>query len=507
MSADISESGLRLQPVDDLLTQHPFGNSDYTSRQLRIAYRRRLAKIASQLPVAAELLNELRSVDDMQQHHILGDTVLRCAVDHALVQVSAGRAYGLPLARCEELIADAVQYVRTHECGSPLSLPLARTLDASGDNCWVWDEEHAEDNFARAFLHLVEDHYGGRPTTPSDAEYAILRQGVSLLGDLLPKSSSSALTHTRIVTIVPAEGAWTTTNSSSEYRLGGTIFLSRRLLSSPWRVAEFLFHETLHQQMYDFRQGHSLLSLDFERPDAPTILSLWNVPGNNEWDIHRALAAFHVYVHLGLLASLAEQRKSELERRYDAPLQMTSSRTALSRAQYLGNKIHESSWDELGDAGKSFVDWFNSVIDYVDSDPPPKGSYIHLLLDRYLREASSVESRISNGNGYASATANMFAALRDSEIKSVRSLLVSVNAASVVRLFDDKVSAIAASSADPSIIANSASQFVQVRRAVASAISTITPNGYEISRSRIPDEAFWQIVERSSATLISALAK
>ncbi|MGW6404519.1 hypothetical protein [Streptomyces sp. NPDC055134] len=63
-------------------------------------------------------------------------------------------------------------------------------------------------------------------------------------------------------------------------------------------------------------------------------MSLWNIPGldgNNRWNAHRAMAAFHVYVHLALLCSLAEQHAPRLRDIYgplDAPSPMTPSRKA-----------------------------------------------------------------------------------------------------------------------------------------------------------------------------------
>ena len=103
--------------------------------------------------------------------------------------------------------------------------------------------------------------------------------------------------------------------SSSQYLLGGAIFISESVLDSPWQIAEQLFHESLHQKLYDFRHAHTVLAQDSpnidDHPARPSVVrSLWNYPGN-EWDSHQALAAFHVYVHLALLCTLAEQRATE----------------------------------------------------------------------------------------------------------------------------------------------------------------------------------------------------
>ena len=123
---------------------------------------------------------------------------------------------------------------------------------------------------------------------------------------------------------------------------------------------------------------------------------------SNYWDTHRAVAAFHVYVHLGLLCTLAEERASELETVYGSlhsSLTMTESRKAFERAHYLGEQIKEFCSGELGLAGKRLVDWLISVLDALDPSPPPQGSYIHLLLDRYQREARRIETLLNKTAG------------------------------------------------------------------------------------------------------------
>jgi CubicO group peptidase (beta-lactamase class C family) len=222
----------------------------------------------------------------------------------------------------------------------------------------------------------------------------MLAKGAQLLGDLLPLLSCNVLSHVHLIAVYPPVGTWTGMASASEFRLSGAFFLNRLSLSNPFAVAEAIFHEALHHQMYDFRQGHSLLEPGFARKDAPRIHALWNLPDSKRghyWNIHRALAAFHVYVHLALLCTVAEHRLHELEKVYGKLGSTTGRHKALARAQFLAEHIRKLCWQELGLAGKRFVDWFASVLDALDSSPPPKGSYVHLLLDRYRREGNEVE--------------------------------------------------------------------------------------------------------------------
>ena len=200
-----------------------------------------------------------------------------------------------------------------------------------------------------------------------------LAKGAQLLGELLPLTSRSALGHVHLVACFPSAGHWSGASSSSHFQLNGTIFLSRDGLSSPWWVAEHLLHEALHQQMYDFRHGHTLLDeKKLGRADGPRVHAIWNPPdanGGNLWSTLRSLAAFHVYVHIAILYRLADQGAMELGRRYgavDGPTAICRSRTASERAHYLDEQIRAVCWEELGAAGKRFVDWFSSVLQVLD---------------------------------------------------------------------------------------------------------------------------------------------
>ena len=230
---------------------------------------------------------------------------------------------------------------------------------------------------------------------------ARLAKGARLLGALLPSCSRSVLGHTHVVVVVPHAGGWTRKGSCSDFRIGGTIFVNREMLHNPWWVADRLLHESLHQKLYDFRQTHSLLAGDLApessapKGNAAAVHAIWNPGGetrSNCWDTFRAVAAFHVYVHLAVFCAQAERRKEDLVKRFgetEASFPtMTKRREALERAQYLGRNIRGSCWQELGPAGRLLVDWLMAVLNAIDPTPPPPDSpYMHLLLHRYLMEA------------------------------------------------------------------------------------------------------------------------
>jgi hypothetical protein len=209
------------------------------------------------------------------------------------------------------------------------------------------------------------------------------------------------------------------------------------------------------------------------------------------WDVHRVLAAFHVYVHLALLAMVAEEREVEYAQQY-GPKRVTRSRAALERAQYLSEQLETSCWPELGLAGKRFVEWFNSILEVLDSSPPPKGSYVHLLLDRYLREARLVELALQRADDRTPALLQRLKALSNEEVRSCGKALAEVNAYMDLPQFEPDE--------EPG------TQFIRVRRSIAETVREVFPNGYTLPKSKVADEMLTNMIETSSEALKSVLS-
>ena len=487
------ESGMREEAgwdeLDAILARHPFGDSDYITGQMHVCYKRRLDKLALHLPAARRLRDALDAAGPYAEYRAIGDTVLRCAVQHAQVEIETGSPYGIGLRQCEEVFEETVRLLDRGDC-APLGSGLTECFGPARRQSWVWSEQRRDDVFSRALAAIVEQNYGDmRPCTPNADELHMLADGVELLAKLLPRSSRSALSHTHLTFVFAPDGTWATTMSSSEFKISGTIFLNRKLLSNPWTVAEHLYHESLHQQIYDIRAGHLLLNPDFARPGAPLLHSPWNRPDSslrNYWDVHRALAAFHVYVHLSLLASLAEQRAAELEEY--RPVMMMGRRTSLVRAHYLAEQLRASCWDELGPAGKQLVDWFASILEPLDVSPPARGAYVHLLLDRYWREATGIAT--DNGERL-SALGSRLSDLLDEEVARTRSVLRLMNVP--IEAFDQALQSLSGQDA--------ATRFLSVRTLIAETILNICPQSFRLSESMEPDRVVKDMVEDSSEVL------
>lgn len=496
MSAKVKEDyPLPVDKLEQLMEQNPFGNNDYITKQMHESYRRRLRKVSSRLPEAGKLLDAVDRSDTDGKYRIFGDTVLRCAVQHAHVRVEAGTEYGLPLEQCAEVFTETTRLLESGE-SAPLGSSLSERFGSQPYHGWVWDDACNENVFTRAFRVVVRENYGiEEPCTPDRDQLAVFRRGVRLLEELLPLLSRSALSHVHLASIFPPVGEWARRLSSSEFRVSGTIFLSTYLMNNPWAVAEHVFHEALHQQMYDIRAGHLLLNPDFVRPDAPEIHSPWNRPDasrGNYWDVHRALAAFHVYVHLALLSMVAEKRHDKIQEY--GPIRMIGKRTALVRAHYLGEQLRERAWKEFGRAGERFVEWFGSVLELLDTSPPAPGACVHLLLDRYWREATEVDSLPQESETETIFTQRL-QELANDEVGTARKVLTMIR--DNVDEFDSAVAGFADQ--------HPLKQFVSVRTLISDTILNVAPDNFQLAESKVPDELVRQMVERSSEVLRTLL--
>jgi predicted O-methyltransferase YrrM len=425
-----------LAVVEDVLVKHPaFGDSSYIQGQLDTVFRRRLDRVAAHLGEARKLSDALAAADLETRRRVAGCTVIRCAVHHAHGRLEAATPYGLAADDCAQLFEAAARHLSAGRAGTPFengSAPLERlgTEDCHG---WIWDEAYPDDLFGRAFRQILDVEYGGGLVSAEPEQLAVLRKGDELLRELLPSLSRSALRHAHLIGCFPDVRFWKGKLSSSQIRVGGVIFLNQKMLTDPWVTAEHLLHESLHHKLYDFRHGHTLLDPETCGERAPKVWSAWNAPEltrANCWDVHRAFAAFHVYVQLALLALVAERRRDELEPIYGENRAMICSRKALERARWLGERLGDDCFRQLGEAGRRMRDWLMSILDALDPAPPPKGAYVHLVLDLYQREANRVESVLRQDEQASAALARELAAVVDEEVADARELLAIVGGGS-----------------------------------------------------------------------------
>ncbi|HEY1248209.1 MAG TPA: class I SAM-dependent methyltransferase, partial [Nitrososphaera sp.] len=264
---------------------------------------------------------------------------------------------------------------------------------------------------------------------------------------------------------------------------------------------EHLFHEAMHQKLYDFRHGHLLMNLDCAREDAPRVRVPWNAQKLNNanlWEIERVLAAFHVYVHLSLLALVAEQRASDLEDIYGRFEGMMKSVTALERAHYLGEKLKEQFWDELGPAGKSLADWLISALEFLDPNPPPKDAYIHLYLDLYKKETNQIASALSENHVVQSSLAPRLIPLAKQEVEDTRRVLSVIGARDELDRFNNAVLRYTEEELG--------AKFPELRGDIATRLINASYDRYRLNESGGHDELVKQMMENASRRVYPILA-
>jgi hypothetical protein len=492
-----------LAKIDKALAGHrPFGSTDYISQCFQTVYKRRLIKISDAMPVAGRIVELLDRVDPRIADRVLSDTCVRITIEHLRRAAVTGRSGGHRLApqdMSESLLNATADYLAGGRGPSPLNLSRTPRLGDAAHHPWIWSDDRPHDDpFGAYFRWLLEAIYGGMPRTVSEREVEALRRGARLLEDLLPFSSHSVLGRTQTVSIIPAAGVWKKMQSSSQYLLGGTIFLSELILDRPWLVAELLYHESIHQKLYDFRHGHTLLNedtvLDPDSLSASDVLiqSPWNYP-DNEWDTHRVLAAFHVYVHVSTLCLAADERATDLEPIYGPRVGMTSTRDAIERARYLGEKLKEAPcWGELGSAGQFLVEWLTSILDGIDASPVPRGSYLHLLLNRYEKEAERVR-----GSGQLSEVSYQAQILANDEPVMILDLLEKMHREDIAGRLRSAIGEL--STLDHN------ERFAQGRHLIMRALRECSPDGYSLpsppSLGTDPNRVVARIIERSSRLL------
>jgi hypothetical protein len=486
-----------LNKLEAILGQHrAFGDTDYLNAQLHACYERRLAKISARLPAAGVLLDTLRRTDSYIRCRVIGDTVVRYAINDAFTQLETETEPCLTLEECDEIFLAMTLYLKDNK-GEETPMSRSPQIDCGGFGVPVWAGQHASGPlFTRAFLSAVQVRCrslcesNAELYIPNDHDVAMLSKGAQLLSCLLPRLARSTLHHTHSIALFQS-AAWKSAASLSQIWLSGTVFLGKEFLQNPWWVAEHLLHESLHQKLYDFQQGHSFLRPDFPSQDAVSICALWNTPGKNKancWDTHRAVAAFHVYVHLALLAAVAERRAPELEEVYGSPHAdpaIIKSRKAFERAHYLGEKIRELCWPELGIAGQRLVEWLISVLDALDPSPPPKGCYTHLLLDRYHGEGLTVQQKMDGFTQELSRIAKI-------EIEDVQNLLVEIGATDDAIAFNHAMAEYS--------YEELGNKFGQVRRYIEKAVLNLYDKDYRLKMSNASANRVQEIVSHMVET-------
>jgi hypothetical protein len=357
--------------LESVLSRHSeFGDSSEIISRAQASLRQHLDDVAERVPAARRLAKVLDSSDEWVVRDTCTDTLIRCAVDHSRAQLNRPTRRGLGLDECVALFDKAADHLYTQHRWTPQACRgHLEDRFVYGRRGWVWSPDVGDPAFERAFHKLIDREYGHRLHSTDATEVAALRRGQAVLRKLLPRLSAGTLSHVATIALfAPLERARQST-SSSQFRLVGTIFFGRGVLADPSQVCELLLHESLHQKLYDLRHTHQLFRPAHEIERPALISPPWTSSGANGaqyWNVFRAFAAFHVYVHLTLLGRrVAESADGSAD---PSESHLTSASTAIERARYLGENIEQQGWHELGAAGHRFHAWLTSVLDALESE-------------------------------------------------------------------------------------------------------------------------------------------
>ncbi len=475
----------------------PFGDDCDILDQMRDRVIQRLEQLAPDLPAAGELLDAVAHSPTSDHRRLLCETTLRSAIGDAHKHLTSGASGGLQLLRltdCSAIMRTAAGYVEHGGTDTPLQDGSLVPLGPKPHHGWIWRDEHPDDTYGRALRKLVIERYGVVPSTPDAGGIEMLQSGARLLEELLPSLAPSALHHAHVVACVPASKIFIGSESRSD--LPGMFFF-RQSLGTPWWIAEHLLHESLHSKLYDLVAGYTLVPSDGGTRSIPVVIP-WRpsrLSGENRFRAQHVLTAFHVYVHLALLSTVAESRASELEATYGPFSGMIESHRARARARYLGRQLHAQPlcWDDLGTIRRELADWLQSLLDMLDPAPPPDGSIVHLYLDLYRRETDQLEQALAEPTEHLSTRSPELSALARQDVASTRAILRDLEAHQQLAKLDAAV-------VHSTELGDS---YPEIRRIVETCLIDASLDGYRMSLSGAHDAMVGEMVDNASDALFA----
>lgn len=401
--------GSTASETDNLLAfSQPFADFRYLRDCITTRYAARLKMLSEYRPVAGAVLQALTETNDECRQRIIGDPVVRCAIDRSLAYFRFGASPEWQQ-QFEEILDMTLELLRAGRAVSLLNLGAKELrTEPEEHSAWIWTSERKEDVQTKVFLNIYHGYEGRRSmlVTPTDQEFQVLRRSLELLRRIIPQITHSAMEHVHLVGICDAapEAQERTLpfTSFTTLSIPSTIFINRSVLSNCWSAAESILHEALHEKLYDFQHTHSLLRSGYSLNTSPKVHAVWNRPTGegSQWPVCRSTFAFHVYTYLSEFFLRLTEKFPEVEPEFGPRKDFNprvSARRCLDRAHHLSFHIRKLS-QELGAAGVALVDWLTAYLQAADPNPPAPGSYLHLVLDLYEREGKQIVESKNSGD-------------------------------------------------------------------------------------------------------------
>ncbi|MBO3273500.1 hypothetical protein, partial [Hymenobacter defluvii] len=153
------------------------------------------------------------------------------------------------------------------------------------------------------------------------------------------------------------------------------FMINSDVIVDPLLTGEFLLHESLHQKMNDLQVTRPIVIDsydDFISHEQGDIKLPWGIGKPRPFSLVRALATFHVYVHLCVLYKMAILKIHAGENVTAFPETKVWKRflNSYNRAQYLLQSLRsERLVSYYGREGLEFISWLDNVLISVTSDP------------------------------------------------------------------------------------------------------------------------------------------
>ncbi|MGY0233985.1 hypothetical protein [Longispora urticae] len=202
-----------------------------------------------------------------------------------------------------------------------------------------------------------------RPATPVERDN--LARAMDLLHSVVPDIASHTLPMVRVVTL------------AEDVAIGGAYYgdtpwavhLNATHFRSATHLAASVLHESLHEKFATLRTTRQLFAAGYTDENSPPVVLPWTLDGSRgarEFNVGRAVATTHVYVHLAVFyAGLAEAEPSR------AGGHLAESRRAFQRADLLVRALcNPRQRDVLAGEGRQLLDWLTQGLDLLSLAVP-----------------------------------------------------------------------------------------------------------------------------------------
>ncbi|MDH6126853.1 hypothetical protein [Kitasatospora sp. GP82] len=329
---------------------------------------------------------------------LLFDPVVRDALEIGLRELKQGQ-----LADESEVFGTLARIGGQREPGVLREVPLP-VLQLAGqgvgqaEGVQVWSPAAAAPGASARFAELCAEQLNregieARTVDSRREDVELLLRSAELARSLLGGLAVGLFSHVRVVVLVAGRSVF---RSASDRGAPGTVFLRLVPGDQPLTVAELIVHESVHHRLYDLYSSRSILSAGYQDRAAEPIVAHWNRPSpfdTNLWSPDRALAAFHVYVHLAALFIRAAQERAHPR----SPLlpvlpvgALPRARQSCDRARYLGEQLRARSAD-LGPDGLHLVEWLLDNLSRLETALPETAFLETALPETALPETTAAE--------------------------------------------------------------------------------------------------------------------